>query len=158
MKKGFTLIELLVVIAIIGMLSALLVPNFMGARERARDIQRKNDLKQIQKALEMYKQDQSPISYPNSVTCGSSTCFPNSGGQWINGSTVYINKVPVDPNRTNNSGYYYYSVNNTNLTYTLCACLDNKADSDATGTGDCDGVNYSCGSDANRKYYKVTQP
>jgi general secretion pathway protein G len=60
MKKGFTLIELLVVIAIIGMLSALLVPNFMGARERARDAQRKSDLKQIQKALEMYRQDQNP--------------------------------------------------------------------------------------------------
>jgi len=37
MKKAFTLIELLVVIAIIGMLSALFLPNFMGARERARD-------------------------------------------------------------------------------------------------------------------------
>jgi general secretion pathway protein G len=65
MKKGFTLIELLVVIAIIGMLSALLVPNFMGARERARDAQRKSDLKQIQKALEMYRQDQTSLSNRN---------------------------------------------------------------------------------------------
>ncbi len=53
-KRCFTLIELLVVIAIIGMLSALLLPNFMGAREMSLVIQqRKSDLKQIQKAFEM---------------------------------------------------------------------------------------------------------
>jgi general secretion pathway protein G len=156
-KKGFTLIELLVVIAIIGMLSALLVPNFMGARERARDAQRKSDLKQIQKALEMYRQDQNPPAYPLSVDCDGATCFPNSGSQWVSGGIVYMNKVPKDPNRTANGGAYYYSVNNSNLTYTLCACLENSADPEATGTGDC-GSNYSCGTSANRKYYSLTQP
>lgn len=157
-SNAFTLIELLVVIAILGGLSALLLPNFMDARIRARDTQRKNDLKQIQKALELYKQDQSPTAYPVTVACGSSTCFPNSGALWSSGSTIYMNNVPKDPNRTSNSGYYYYTVNNTNLTYTLCACLENKSDSQASGTGDCDGANYSCGSDANRKYYQVIQP
>jgi general secretion pathway protein G len=157
MKKGFTLIELLVVIAIIGSLSALFLPNFMAARERARDSQRKSDLRQIQKALEMYKQDQVSPSFPASVACGTSTCFPNSGSQWISGTgTIYMNIVPKDPNRTTNSGYYFYSVG-SGLTYTLCACLENKADPGATGTGDCDAT-YTCGTDANRKYYKVIQP
>lgn len=153
---SFTLIELLVVIAIIGMLSALVIPNFMAARERARDSQRKSDLKQIQKALELYKQDQNPPAYPAAVACGSATCFPNSGNQWASGTTIYMNKVPTDPNRTSNNAYYY-TVNNSNLTYTLCACLENKADPDATGTGDCN-ASYSCGTDPNRKYYLVNQP
>lgn len=159
MKRSFTLIELLVVIAIIGSLSAILLPNFMGARERARDSQRKSDLKQIQKALEMYKQDQLPPSFPTSVACGTSTCFPNSGSEWKNPVTnsIYMNLVPEDPNRTTNDGTYFYSVS-SDLTYTLCACLENKADSGATGTGDCSGANYSCGTDANRKYYIVNQP
>lgn len=159
MRKSFTLIELLVVIAIIGSLSAILLPNFMGARERARDSQRKSDLKQIQKALEMYKQDQSPPSFPTSVACGASTCFPNSGSEWKNPVTnsIYMNLVPKDPNRTTNDGIYFYSVG-SDLTYTLCACLENKADPGATGTGDCSGANYSCGTDANRKYYIVNQP
>ena len=34
-KKGFTLIELIIVIAIIGILAAILIPQFLGFRERA---------------------------------------------------------------------------------------------------------------------------
>lgn len=147
MRKGFTLIELLVVIAIIGSLSALLLPNYMGARERARDAQRKNDLKQIQKALEMYKQDQNPPAYP--------TTLPSVDSCWSSGSNctgnIYMNKFPGDPNRTSNN--YYYTYDNSNLTYTLCACLENKADADG-GNGDCD-ASYTCSSG---KKYVVTQP
>jgi len=158
-KAGFTLIELLVVIAIISSLSALLVPNFMGARERARDAQRKSDLKQIQKALEMYKQDQNPPAYPDPVDCGdgNSVCFPNSGNQWVSATgVVYMNKVPKDPNRTTYNGAYYYSVNNTNLTYTLCACLENIADPDPdTDDGNCDDSSYTCNSG---KKYVVHEP
>ena len=51
---GFTLIELLVVISVIGVLTSLVIMNVMGVRERVRDSQRKSDLNQISKALEMY--------------------------------------------------------------------------------------------------------
>ena len=59
-KSAFTLIEVLVVIAILAGLVAILFPNFMDVRERARDSQRKSDLKNYQKALEFYKDNQSP--------------------------------------------------------------------------------------------------
>lgn len=148
MRKSFTLIELLVVIAIIGSLSALFLPNFMAARERARDSQRKSDLKQIQNALEMYKQDQTPTSLP---ATGS---LPTVGSCWSSGpsctANIYMNKFPGDPDRTPSN--YYYN-NDGSLTYTLCACLENKADPDGVA-GDC-SASYTCSSG---KSYVVNQP
>ncbi|MCX7837697.1 MAG: prepilin-type N-terminal cleavage/methylation domain-containing protein [candidate division WOR-3 bacterium] len=56
-KKGFTLIELLVVILIIGILLALIIPNFALFQERARRTSVKNNMHVIQTALEAWATD-----------------------------------------------------------------------------------------------------
>ncbi len=56
-NRGFTLIELLVVILIIGILLALIIPNFVLFQERARRASVKNNMHVIQTALEAYAVD-----------------------------------------------------------------------------------------------------
>src|ERR1700722_13183939 len=62
---AFTLIELLVVIAIIAILAALLVPVLAGAREQARSINCRSNLKQLQICWEMYGNDNGGTLAPN---------------------------------------------------------------------------------------------
>jgi prepilin-type N-terminal cleavage/methylation domain-containing protein len=56
-RKGFTLVELLVAISILAVLIAVLLPNLMGVRDKAKDSQRVQDLNTLKNSLRMYYDD-----------------------------------------------------------------------------------------------------
>jgi len=143
-KKSFTLIELLVVIAVLAGFMAMLVPNYMQARMKSRDVRRKSDLRGIQKALELYKQNQKLPAYPPSLTF--SAALSDSSG-------TYMQKAPQDPMGSTRS--YSYTRGVDTGTYTLCACLENINDTE--GIAVCSGGIATCNGTTGI-FYQLNEP
>jgi len=130
-KLGFTLIELLIVITIIGILSALVLTNVQGVRERARDARRKSDLTSIKSSLRLYYNDFKafPDSDNGNIVGCSGACVWGSS-RFGSGDTVYMNTLPADPIDTSSTpvSYSYYQVSDDS--YALVATLENESDQD----------------------------
>jgi general secretion pathway protein G len=101
-QKGFTLLELLVVIAIIAVIVAFAVANFVGARQRARDVRKKMELQELKSALRLYYNDYN--NYPGPSLSSSTNTFNGCGGatppvaactgEFSAGTTVYMKLLP----------------------------------------------------------------
>lgn len=54
-RRGFTLIEILVVVVILGVLAAIVIPQFSNASEKSRESALKQDCFRLRQQLELYK-------------------------------------------------------------------------------------------------------
>jgi len=108
-KRGFTLVELLVVIAIVGLLAGMTIFLLMGARAKARDGKRANDISNLKLALTLYYNDHNE-AYPTCLTADTGTCpadwncgnynicYSDSGqADWLPGLGNYLETIPTDP-------------------------------------------------------------
>ena len=122
--------ELLVVIGIIAVITGMISFNSNQARSRARDVQRKNDMKELGQALELYKNDNNQ-QYPNAADYDA----------LIPMLTNYVKSEFKDPKiaQTGNDAAwdnYTYTSASPYTSYTLTSCFENRSDTMATG-GDC---------------------
>ena len=103
-KKLFTLIELLVVIAIIAILASMLLPALNQARNKAKEVYCKNQLKQFGMSYQFYENDFNGYRVPVSA----------SGiGPWMRNRTFrsglgITNTVSTSWTGTVANFYYYY--------------------------------------------------
>lgn len=133
-RKGFTLIELMVAIAIVAIISSIGYISYASAQVTGRDSRRKQDLRSIASALEIYKQqirhypcssgwqvstdDTSTYWLKNVVITGDTICTGAASEVF---DTNYIKNLPIDPSSNSSTandiisgtagahGYIYYS-------------------------------------------------
>ncbi|MFW9269524.1 type II secretion system major pseudopilin GspG [Pseudomonas sp. NR3] len=96
-QRGFTLIEIMVVVVIIGVLGAIVVPQFMSRPDQAKATAARTDIQAIATALEMYRLDN--FHYPSTQqglaalnTRPTGTPAPRN---W--NPHGYLKSLPVDP-------------------------------------------------------------
>ena len=107
-SNGFSLIELLVAIAIMGILSSVILVSLGGARDKARDATRLNDMKQIEKALYLFFSYND--HYPNSDNgvSNSGEFIGDDDGPIEMALAPYFTKMPIDPKHDGITYYYSY--------------------------------------------------
>lgn len=121
--KGFTLLEILLVITLLGILFAIVLSliNPVAQLGRTRDLQRQQNLSQLEQALEKYFIDNGR-QYPTSIPVGKykEICATGviSTSNCVDLSFLapsYLNSIPADPNGSN----YKVGINPTNNTLSL---------------------------------------
>lgn len=128
--RGFTLVEIIVVVSVLSILSAVIYANFNDSRTQSRDAQRQADLRALQNAIELYRQEYG--RYPAGCNgAGAWSAQKGAGlpyecadgtGQYIKGyesgkpfTPEFIKVLPTDP-KLNGAGSGYMYVTNTDGT------------------------------------------
>ncbi len=125
--------ELMIAVSIVAIIAAVGITSFSQSQKLARDSRRKQDLRSIAVALELFyqKNGRYPCSGTNWTTSSASTWLTDSNSSNCNGSNLnispdYISSLPKDPTGTNghspwSSGQRGYGYLSTDSAFNTCA-------------------------------------
>lgn len=146
MKKGFTLIELLVVVLIIGILSAIALPQYTTAVEKARATEAITLMSNIRQSADRYKMQMGEFPANNDFgvldievpdeenTTGAQTRnFTFTTLRSTNGTSQF---AVIAARRNTANSYFLYSITDTNgASHRYCGSAVPTADNAVINTG-----------------------
>lgn len=88
--KAFTLVEILIVVVILGILAAVVVPQFVGAVEESSVTTTQSELKKLRRALEVFQ-------VRNENTLPTVEAGDGTWGDLIAGTGEYLKEAPANP-------------------------------------------------------------
>jgi len=100
-KHGFTLVEILIVVVILGILAAIVIPQFSQASLEARESSLKSNLQAVRSQIELYKIQhienlpgtQGSVTFVNAMTNSTDSAGATTGTDY----GPYMRAVPVNP-------------------------------------------------------------
>jgi type IV pilus assembly protein PilA len=109
-QHGFTLIELLIVVAIIGIIAALLIPNFLDALQKSKQKRTEADMRNLGTAMFSWLTDQAGAAAAGASATGDVNLANFKSTTQTDLSTVlvsqYIQSIPVKDGWRHNFSYY----------------------------------------------------
>ena len=103
-NKAFTLVEILIVVVIIGILAAIVVPQFANATKDSQAGNLKAQIKEIESQLELYKARNGAYPTVAALNDTSDANYPNGWAPMISGG--YLKAAPRNPTITDSAHFY----------------------------------------------------
>lgn len=93
-KRGFTLVEILIVVIILGILAAIVIPQFTSASTEARENSLRSQLQTLRSQIELYK-----LQHGDAVPDLITSWAPLTGTTTFGGNNYgpYLQTVPANP-------------------------------------------------------------